>query len=331
MQPPPNAKPGPEMIMQLQFAMAGTRVLATSVQLGLFTHLANGAKTPAAVAKAASTDVRATRMLLDALCAFGLVTKARGEYGLSPLSAEFLVKGKESYLGQLMETDSMWQGWSHLTDVVKTGRPERKVEQQADAEAFFPTLVRSLHVMNREPARRTAQVLAGCTSVLDVACGSGVWGIACAEADRAARVTASDFPKVLEVTKEFAKKHGVADRVDYLPGDLKTVDYGRARFDAAILGNILHSEGEASSRALLKKLHAALKPGGKVAIVDMIPNEERTGPPFPVIFALNMLLHTEVGDTYTVAEYRAWLEEAGFKKVETADIGSHSPLVVGVK
>ena len=66
-------------------------------------------------------------------------------------------------------------------------------------------------------------------------------------------------------------------------------------------------------------------------MIDMVPNDERTGPPFPVIFALNMLVHTAEGDTYTLAEYRAWLQEAGFAKVETADIGSHSPLIVASK
>jgi ubiquinone/menaquinone biosynthesis C-methylase UbiE len=321
----------PEPLLQMQFAMSASRVLVSSAQLGIFTHVANGAKTPAAVAKAAGCQERGARMLLDALCAFGLATKSGGSYGLTPLSAEYLVKGKDSYMGAMMESDLMWDSWTHLTDIVKNGQPEKRVESKKDAEAFFPTLVRSLHVMNKEPARRTAEILKGAKSVLDVACGSGIWGISCAEADKSVKMTASDFPGVLEVTKEYAKKHGVADRVDYLPGDLKTVDYGKEKFDAAILGNIVHSEGEKSSRALFKKLHAALKPGGKCVIVDMVPNDERTGPPFPVLFAINMLLHTTEGDVYTLAEYRAWLEDAGFKRVETADIGSHSPLVIGIK
>lgn len=328
---PTNTKPGPETLLQMQFAMSATKVLQTSAQHALFTHLANGARTAAQVAKAAQITERGARMLLDALCALGLATKSREGYGLTPLSAEYLVKGKDSYMGFILENDHMWDGWAQLHEVVKTGKPVRRVEAKQGAEEFFPQLVRSLHVLNREPARRTAQVLKGAKNVLDVACGSGVWGIACAEADRDVRVTASDFPGLLEVTKEFAKKHGVADRFEYLAGDLKTADYGRERFDAAILGNIVHSEGEKSSRALFAKLHAALRPGGKCVIVDMVPNDERTGPPFPVLFAINMLLHTEEGDTYTLADYRAWLEEAGFKKVETVDIQSHSPLVIGVK
>ena len=325
----PNTKPGPETLLQMQFAMSATKVLQTSTQYALFTHLANGASTTAQVAKAAQITERGARMLLDALCAFGLATKRQGGYALTPLSSGYLVKGKDSYMGSSRTTRCGTAG-RKLNRVVKTGEPVASRRVQDGAEDFFPNLVRSLHVLNREPAKRTAQVLKGVKTVLNVACGSGVWGIACAEADKDVRVTANDFPGLLDVTKEFVKKHGVADRFEYLPGDLKTADYGKDRFDAAILGNIVHSEGEKSSRALFRKLHAALRPGGKCVIVDMVPNDERTGPPFPVLFAINMLLHTDVGDTYTVAEYREWLTDAGFKKVETADIQSHSPLVIGV-
>ena len=93
----------------------------------------------------------------------------------------------------------------------------------------------------------------------------------------------------------------------------------------------MHSEGERSSRDLFKRLHRALTPGGKIAIIDMIPNEERTAPPFPLFFALNMLLRTSEGSTYTMHEYTEWLKDAGFARVESADIGSHSPLVIGLK
>jgi ubiquinone/menaquinone biosynthesis C-methylase UbiE len=316
--------------MQMQFAMAAPRALAVGVQLGVFTHIAEGRNTAASVASAAQASERGTRMLLDALTAFQLLAKKGDVYSLTPLSAEFLVRGKPNYTGFILETDRMWESWSHLGEVVRTGKPLARVESQADAEAFFPTLVRSLHVTNSEPARRAAKVLTG-TRVLDVACGSGIWGIAFAEAHPDAHVTANDFPGVLPVTREFVARHGLDSRFDYLEGDLKTTEYGENRFDVAILGNIVHSEGERSSKALFAKLFRALAPGGQLAIVDMVPNDERTGPPFPVLFALNMLLHTEEGDVYTLAEYTRWLKEAGFAQVKTADIGSHSPLVIGVK
>ena len=183
----------------------------------------------------------------------------------------------------------------------------------------------------RRSAPAPARTACGCSRVLDVACGSGIWGIAVAEADAAARITGQDFPGVLETTKRYYEKHGVAARCDFLSGDLRTVDLGSARYDLALLGNIVHSEGEAASRALFHRIFRALRPGGRIVILDMIPNDARSGPPFAVMFALNMLVNTSAGDTYTFAEYRAWLGEAGFASVEAIDIGSHSPMILGVK
>jgi ubiquinone/menaquinone biosynthesis C-methylase UbiE len=164
-----------------------------------------------------------------------------------------------------------------------------------------------------------------------VACGSGVWGIAVAEADAAARLTLQDYPAVLKHTRRHLRQHGVEGRSDFLPGDLKQVDFGAGRYDVALLGTIVHSEGERSSRDLFRRLHRALKPGGQLAVVDMFPNDEPTGPVFALVFALNMLVNTQEGGTYTLAEYIRWLTEAGFPRVIRADIGLHSLLVIGGK
>jgi ubiquinone/menaquinone biosynthesis C-methylase UbiE len=329
-------EPNVGSLLEMQFAMAPTRVLSASVQLGIFSHIADGNTTAQEIAKAAGASERGTRMLLDALAAFRLVNKSDGHYELTPLSSQFLVRSSPNYAGAIMETNAIWELWSHLTDAIRTGKPLRAITPQQAAEEFFPILVRSLHILNWEPARRLAAALGAGGShqglrAVDIACGSGVWGIAVAEADRDARVTAQDFPNVLKLTREYLRRHGVEDRYDFLPGDLKQVDFSENQFDLALLGNICHSEGEKSSRDLFKRLHRALRPRGRVAIIDMVPNEERTGPVFPIIFALNMLLHTEEGGTYTLGEYEQWLKEAGFDRVETAEIGLHSPIIIGVK
>ena len=326
----------PEAFMQMSFSFGPSRVLSAGLQLGVFSHIAAGNRTVADIAQAAEASERGMRMLLDALVSLQLLTREGDAFELTPMAAEFLVRESENYVGAMMETDMIWEAWGHLTDVVRTGKPPQRVETQEVAEQFFAVLVRSLHVINGEPARRAAEALGVGTThkglrVVDVACGSGIWSIAVAEADPSARITAQDFPGIFNVTKEYLKRHGVEDRYDFLPGDLKQVDFGENRFDLAILGNIVHSEGEASSRDLFKRLHRALSPGGRIAIVDMIPNDARTGPPFALLFALNMLINTEVGGTYTLAEYTDWLKDAGFARVETADIGSHSPLIIAHK
>ncbi len=341
---PAGAPGGPPMtpqgLLQMHMAMGASRVLSAAVQHALFSHIASGHENVAAIAAAAGTDPRATRMLLDALVALGLLGKADGQYRLTPASRAYLVRESPDYVGALMEIDDLWHAWSGLPEVVRSGRPSVTVELQAQAEAFFPTLIRSLHVLNRAPARRLAAALGLGTRhrglrILDIGAGSAVWSIALAEADAGAHVTAQDYPGVLKETAGFVTRHGLGARFDYLAGDLNAVDFGSARFDLAVLGNIVHSEGEASSRRLFRRLHAALAPGGRLAILDFFPDEDRSGPAPAMLFALNMLVSTENGDTYTLSEYRAWLAEAGFASVETVEIGEDgvmpAPAVVATK
>ncbi len=326
----------PEPLMQMGWSFAPSRVLTTAVQLGLFSLIQAGHKTAPALVRATGASGRGLGYLLDALCALGLLSRNGENYGLKALSERFLVKESPDYIGAMWEKDWLWESWGGLTQAVRTGQPRIRVEQEAQAGQFFPDLVRTLHVINRAPASRAARALGVAEPdcglrVLDVACGSGVWGIAFAQANSRSHITAQDFPALLEVTRGYLIRHGVEAQYDFLPGDLRQADFGEARYDLALLGNIVHSEGEHASRELFGRLHRALRRGGRLAIIDMVPNADRTGPPYPVLFALNMLVHTLEGGTYTLEEYDRWLTGAGFARVETADIGSHSPMIVAHK
>jgi ubiquinone/menaquinone biosynthesis C-methylase UbiE len=319
----------PAPLMQMSFSYAASRILSTAVQLDVFSKIAAGAQTAAEIARATNASERGTRMLLDALRGFELLAKHKDAYALSPMAAKFLVRDSPDYVGAMLEDDSHWEGWSKLAEAVRTGKPMHAVFDPAEAERFFSVLTRSLHVQNRLPSQRLAKTLGVGTKhqglrVLDVGCGSGVWGIAIAEADSQARVIAQDLPKVLEQTRKYLERHKVTSQYDFLPGDLHKVALPAGEYDVALLGHIVHGESAAVARDLFKRLYQALKPGGRLAIIDMIPNDERSGPPFPLIFALNMLVHTDAGDTYTFNEYRDWLREAGFSSVEMADFGDRS-------
>lgn len=334
----PTGKPlsGPERLLQMHLSMAGERVLAASVQLNVFSHVANGKRTAPEIASAAQASERGMRMLLDALVGFGLLSKTEGLYALGPEAARYLVRESPEYMGAILEGDHLWSAWSHLVDAIRSGKPVRSATNQAEAEKFFPVLVRTLHISNSEPARRLASVLASPGAerglrVLDIGCGSAVWSIAVAKADSLARVTAFDYEKVLDTTREFVAREGVGKQFDFLAGDLRTFEFQPAGYDLVILGNIVHGESPKASRDLFARIHRALSGGGRLAIIDMLPNDERTGPPFPLFFALNMLVNTDEGSTYTLAEYRAWLTATGFAEVETADVGLHSPAIVATK
>ncbi|GJQ14909.1 hypothetical protein GpartN1_g6700.t1 [Galdieria partita] len=298
-----------------------SRTLMTAIQLSIFTHIAQGNHSVEQVAQAADASPRAVNKLLDALVGMEFLKKDKpNHYELLPCSARFLVKSSPEYVGAMHENDDHWIAWSNLNKVVKTGQPCMTVDQEKKAEEFFPHLVRSLHQMSLGRANRLAEkLLEGkqdvALEVIDIACGSGVWSIPLAEKCSNVRVTAQDFPKVLELTKSYAQHHGVDQQFNYLPGDLKTVDLGQQKYDIAILGNIVHSEGEKSSKILFQKLAKALKPQGRVVVIDMFPNNDRTGPAYPLIFALNMLVNTTQGDTFTFEEYRQWFIEANIPHV----------------
>src|SRR6184192_1343285 len=166
--------------------------------------------------------------------------------------------------------------------------------------------------------------------VVDLGAGSGIWGIALAQKSTRVRVTAVDWAGMIPTTKRITQKFGVGNRFKFVEGDLLEVDFGED-YDIATLGHILHSEGEERSRKLLKKAAAALKSGGTIAIGEWLVNDERTEPVNGLMFAVNMLVHSEQGDTFSFNEIKSWLEAAGFKNAHTVEAPGPSPLVLATK
>ncbi len=159
-----------------------------------------------------------------------------------------------------------------------------------------------------------------------------MFGIAIAQRSPHVTVTAVDWPNVLEITRKTAAQCGVADRFSYAAGDLDSVDFGKGH-DVATLGHILHSEGEARSRSLLRKTYDALAPGATIVIAEFLVNADRRGPLNGLLFDVNMLIHTDAGATYSFEEIRGWLEDAesGFKDARLVESPGPSPLIFATK
>jgi ubiquinone/menaquinone biosynthesis C-methylase UbiE len=321
----------PGKIFDTCFAFAPSRILLAGVELEVFTHIFNGHNTSKEIANVASADPRGMEILLNSLASLNFLTKSKSTYGLTPISEKFLVKGIPTYYGEFVpNVDMQWEQWRELTNVVKTGKSFAQIEGK-EGEAFFQKLVSQIFPMSYPGAKVAAEKLGmKNTNILDIAAGSGAWGIAFAENDINTKVTALDWPGVLNVTKKFVNKFGLDDRFNYISGDLRKVDLGRD-YDLIILGHICHSEGAENTVKLISKCFNSLKNGGKLLIADMIPDDERCSAVFPLLFAVNMLISTTEGDTFTMKEYKDWLENAGFNDVKILDVPGPSPLIIATK
>ena len=314
-----------------------SQALVAGIELDVFSHIAEGKRTVKEVAAAAGASERGMANLMDALVGMHYLRKGGGRYGLRPISSAFLVRGKKTYMGASTQPISLsWDIWGRLTESVKTGRPQEAINVAEKGKEFFPKLAASIFPGNF--AASTAAVSRfskterqNIHKILDVAAGSGAWSLAFAQAIPDARVTTVDFPEMTPVTQGFAEQLGVAGRYEYHEGNMRQVDFGRDSYDLVILGHIIHSEGEIHGKELLRKSYAALRPGGKLLIAEFIPNDARTGPLMPVLFGLNMLLHTEEGNVFTMQEYRSWLKTAGFRKVTAIPAPAPSSLILATK
>jgi len=327
----------PKQITEDLWAAWKTQALVAGIELDVFTHISEGKRTAKEVAKAARASLKGIERLLDALVGIGYLTRKGERYGLEPVSEKFLVSTGQAYIGGMaFSTKLVWDSWGHLTESVRTGRPAETVDGDEGGREFFPKLVSAIFPASYAAARATAaalprKALGNIKRILDVAAGSGAWSIAFAQAIPDARVTVIDYPEVTPITRQFTERLGVADRYDYIEGNLRDLDFGRGQYDLVILGHIIHSEGEKWGKKLVKKSHKALKDGGQLLIAEMMPNDTRTAPPIPLLFGLNMLLHTDQGDVFTMREFREWLKSTGFRSVKAIDAPSPSPIIVATK
>jgi ubiquinone/menaquinone biosynthesis C-methylase UbiE len=324
--------------MELSFAYAPPLIISAGVSNQVFDSLEDGAKTPEQVAEKTGASARALRILMNALVGLNLLKKNRqGKYSLTPESAAFLLSKNPGthagFFGTI--TPQIISRWLRLSDIVRQGRPAVAVNQETEGTEFFSQLVENIIPLSYPPAQKLADHLKVAKinnhiRVLDLGAGSGIWGIALAQKSPRVRVTAVDWAGMIPTTKRITQKFGVGDRFNYVEGDLLEANFGSG-YDIAILGHILHSEGEDRSRQLLAKTFRALKPGGTIAIAEWLVNDHRTKPLPSLMFAVQMLVNTEEGDTFSFNEIRNWLEETGFKKVRKVEAPGPSPLILATR
>ena len=308
------ATPDPSPIFDAIEGGYRAQVIRLALLLDVFTPLADGPRDATAVAAACSADPVGVRGLLDYLVGINLLGWQDGAYCLSPTAATFLVRTAPSYAGGylLSETDpTMWTG---ILGALRSRRPIdywAPYDQDAWLESYSRTRPEQSRAMWRaagiEPGTRPG------LRVLDLACGCAVKSLVLAEADPTVRVTCLDRAPVLAVARDLARRMGVLSQVTFIAEDLMSAQLGEERFDAALLGQITYFLTPAQNADLLRRVGAALTPGGTLVIDAVMP-----APGQPSAWAGLIALLTRAltgGNAHTFADYQGWLEDAGFAPV----------------
>jgi C-methyltransferase len=327
----------PEPLMQMMQGMQVTAILRAGIQLGVFDQIAAGNDQAGQIASGIGADERGTRILLDALAAIGLL-ETNGGYKLSPLAGAFLVSTRQPYLGaavNILSNDMLWAGFEQLAETVRHGGTLSEMHTETPEHAFWETFASSSAGIATPSAFALAEALRpwaeqrGRIEVLDIACGSGLYGLTFASQFAQAQPTLLDWKNVLPLTRKNVERMGLGDRTSYIEGDVFEVALG-GPYDLIIASHIFHHFNEQRCLELLRRLAGALKPDGRLAINDFTATKQRPADePFPSLFSVIMLVTTREGEAYPLSTYQRWLGEAGFKQPEVREsIGMPSRFLI---
>jgi 2-polyprenyl-3-methyl-5-hydroxy-6-metoxy-1,4-benzoquinol methylase len=321
----PNSEtpPSPQLFFETMTAFQKTGALKAGIDLGLFTAIGDTPATAAEIAARCQCPERGIRILSDSLAILGFLTKEGARYSLTPDSATFLDRNSPAYVGgaaTFFTAPAIADAFDTLAETVRNGRVHTSEHgTTAPDHPVWIEFARAMGPMMVPPANGAAALVpldsARDTRVLDISASHGAYGIAFAKANPRAHLVALDWEAVLAVAEGNAAAAGLADRFSKIVGDAFTVDLGRD-YDVVLVPNFLHHFNVADCTRFLRRVRAALRPGGRVVIVEFVPNEDRITPPAAASFSLVMLGTTPEGDAYTFAEYREMLTDAGFRDAE---------------
>jgi len=328
----PKKMKSAEDLMELARGFMSARAFLTAHELGLFAVLANGPRASDYVARAVKADARATDRLLNACVALGLLTKKKSRFALTPLAARHLIPGLPGYMGGLDHTLKMWNTWGTLTEAVRKGGSVALKPMPRRSSEWFRPFIAAMHAFASPKAPKVVKKLdlRKTTRVLDVGGGSGAYAMAFAQAKEGLRATVFDLPQVIRLTRGYVEEAGLLPRIDVVPGDFEKDPLPRG-FDLVLVSAIIHMLPPAGIQALFRKCAKALEPGGQLVVREFIMDPDRTAPEWGALFALNMLVATKAGDTYTAREIGSWMKRTGFSAPRRIETGDGHSMMVGRK
>jgi len=313
----------PEGILGTARKFMESRILLTAAELGVFNALSGGPVTAEEAAGRLGSNLRGTAILLDALSSMGLLARKGDRYSCPPDVSNLLSSASpSSVMPMVKHSAALWKRWSGLTEIVRHGSvrtaPSVFESDDGDTEAF----ILAMHVVASAtaPAVAAAAGSSGAKRLLDIGGATGTYSQAFIEASPGLAATVFDLPKVIKIAEKRLSGAGLLGRITLVPGDFYR-DELPAGHDLALLSAIIHQNSLEQNTDLFKKVFRALEPGGRLLIRDHIMEPDRTRPASGAIFAVNMLVGTPGGGTYTFEEIKGSLESAGFVRINLMQTG----------
>jgi 2-polyprenyl-3-methyl-5-hydroxy-6-metoxy-1,4-benzoquinol methylase len=317
------SEPNPTLVWDTITAFQQSAALKAGVELGVFDALGDGPATATNLAAKAGVAERGMRILCDYLTIRGLISKEGNRYSHTPTSAVFLDSRSSASMAPTLPfimNEKIHRSARLLTETIQRNHTALEETLAGDEVKEWVTFAQTMQPMMAAAAEFIAGVVVrdGVPSkVLDVAASHGLFGIAVARQAPQCEIVALDFPSVLEVTAANARAAGVT--ITPLAGSAFTTDLGGG-YDAVLVTNLFHHFSPEDNISLMKRFRAALRPGGRMLTLEMVPNEDRISPPEAASFSLMMLANTPAGDAFTMAEYSRMLDAAGFGAREMMDV-----------
>lgn len=319
----------PQELREAVFNFRTSRIILTGLELELFTALGKESKTSAEVAGIISADTRATDRLMNTLCNMDLLEKKNGQYSNTDFSSQYLVKGKPDYISNLLHSVNLWDSWSGLTEVVRKGKPPARPNE--GRKNWLVNFIEAMHyrASKQAPGDISLIDLSGVRNVLDLGGGSGAYAMEFVKSVKEINATVFDLPDVIPLTEKYLKAAGLVERIKTIKGNYLSDGIGSG-YDAVFLSAVIHSNSFDENKALIKKCADSLNKNGQVIIQDYVMDEDRISPPMGAMFAINMLVNTQSGDTFTQSEIYSWLKSAGLKEINRKET-SHGAAQVAAR
>ena len=322
----------PNAIREFVASFQKSRILLSGFELDIFTNIDDSGCPSHQIANKCNLNEHACERLLNGLVSLGFLTKQNQIYFNTDESSTFLSRKGSDYLGGLMHSNHLWNTWSNLTEVVRTGKSAHPAEINERGDEWLFSFITAMHdrAMKQAPQQLRKIDLSGINTMLDIGGGSAAYSMAFISLKPDMEATVFDLPNVVPITKQFIDKEGFSDKIKIYTGDY-TVDELPQGFDMLFLSAIIHSNSLEVNKDLIRKCFRALNTNGKIIIQDWVMNNDRTQPASGAIFAINMLVGTEAGDCFTELEVTDMLEDAGFKNISRFEFESGLSQVIAQK